>query len=212
MEAGKKGISYKIKWFSNIVNNGLFWHGVRNTLAKIGLDFMPYFWELGSTDIVPPKIRDDESKYKLYTFKKEEILYVKKNIIGIDHKDLLNDLNNGDTCLGIKKNEDICIYSFIRHKSFSFRGRKFEIKPIEGYVHNTYTFEAYRGLNLAPYLRYQSYQHLKDKGVVKFYSISEFFNKPTLKYKKKLNVKRLKLYLSIIIFKTWSFNFTLKTY
>lgn len=211
MEVGKKK-SYKIIWIYNIIKNGLFWHGIRNNLAKIGFDFMPYFWEIGSIDIEPPRIRDDESKYQLSIFGEEEITFIKNNVIGIAHKDLMNDLKNGDTCLGIKNEEEISAYSFIKHQTFSFRGRKFEIKPLEGYVHNTYTFEAFRGRNLAPYLRYQSYEHLKAKGIDKYYSISEYFNKPTLKYKKKLNIKPQKLYLSVILFKRWVFNFTLKSY
>lgn len=212
MESSEKSLSYKIKWISNIVKNGLFWHGVRNRLAKIGFDFMPYFWEIGSIDIEPPKIRDDQSKYHLSLFKEKEIAFIKKNVIGIAHKDLINDLKNGDTCLGIKKGDKISVYSFIKHQPFSFRGRKFNIKPSEGYVHNTYTFEAFRGKNLAPYLRYQCYEYLKSKGINRYYSISEYFNKPTLRYKQKLNVKPLKLYLNITLFKKWVFNFTLKSY
>ena len=43
MEGDKRGFSYRIKWMSNIIKHGLFLHGVRNNLAKIGLDFMPYY-------------------------------------------------------------------------------------------------------------------------------------------------------------------------
>tara|TARA_R110002051_G_scaffold53843_1_gene101096 strand:+ start:561 stop:1199 length:639 start_codon:yes stop_codon:yes gene_type:complete len=212
LEAGKNNLNYKIKWISNIIKNGLFCHGIRNTLAKIGLDFMPYFLEVGSIDIRPPQIRDDESKYQFSFFGEEEISFIKKNIIGIAHKDLMNDLKNGDTCLGIKHEGKICIYTFIKHRSFSIRGRIFTLSPSEGYVHNTYTFEAYRGKNLAPYLRYKSYDYLRGKGIETYYSISEYFNKPTIRYKQKLKVKPLKLYLSVILFKRKVFNFTLKSY
>ena len=212
MEAGKNNITDKIQWMSNILKNDLFWHGVRNTIARLGIDIMPYYWEIGSTNIEPPQIRDDASKYQLSVFNEEELTYAQSNIIGIEHKDLIGDLRNGDTCLGIKKEGKIAIYSFIRHKDFNFRGRQFSIEPQEGYVHNTYTFEEFRGLNLAPYLRYQSYQYLKEKGTITYYSISEYLNKPTLKYKKKLSVRPLKLYLSLILFNRWSFNFELKSY
>ena len=212
MEKDQKGISYLTKWITQIIINGLFWQGVRNNLAKIGLDFMPYYWELGCTNIKPPQIRDDISKYQLSIFGEEEISVINQNVIGIGHKDLLSDLRNGDVCLGMKKEGRIAIYSFIKLRSFDFRGRSFEIKPVEGYVFNTYTFEDFRGKNLAPYLRYQSYEYFKDKGIERYYSISEYFNKPTLRYKKKLNVSPLKLYLSLILFKRWTMNFKLKTY
>ena len=212
MEIGKNNIYYKYKWLKNIYKNGLLWQGIRNRLARIGIDIMPYYWEIGSINIDQPQIRDDASKYKISLFGEKELIFAKNNIIGIEHKDLLLDLKDGDTCLGIKRNEEISIYTFIKHKGFEFRGRQFSIQTNEGYVHNTYTFEAYRGLNLAPYLRYQCYQYLKDKGITTYYSISEYFNKPTLRYKQKLQVKPLKLYLSVILFKRWFFNYTLKSY
>ncbi len=213
MEVGKKGIVHKFKQIITLSKNGLFWHGIRNNLAKIGLDFMPYYWEIGSINIEPPQIRSDNAaKYQLVQIGEKEITFIKKNIIGIEHKDLMNDLKNGDTCLALYYDKNICIYSFIKHKNFSIRGKNFVLKPNEAYVHNTYTFEAFRGKNLAPYLRYQSYQLLENKGVDTYYSISEYFNKPTIKYKQKLQVRPLKLYLSILLFKKWRFNYTLKSF
>ena len=158
----KQGPFYRIRWFLNIVKHGLFWHGVRNRLARIGLDFMPYYWEVGSIDIEQPQLRDEASNYVLSKFGKEEIAYIQSKIVGIAHKNLLRDLSEGDTCLGLKKDGEICVYTFIKHGPFSFRGRKFDIKPFEGYVHNTYTFEAYRGKNLAPYIRYQCYKYFEN--------------------------------------------------
>ena len=212
MEKSKKGFLDRISSISTLTKNGLFLHGLRNNLARLGIDLMPYYWEIGSTDIETPKIRDDESLYKVSFFDVEELTYVKQNIIGIGHKNLIADLQSGDICLGIKKNEKIAIYSFIRSRDFEFRGRQFKIKPNEGYVCNTYTFEDFRGKNLAPYLRCQSYKLLKEKGIDTYYSISEYLNTPTLRYKRKLNVKPIQLFLSVILFKRWQFNFTLKNY
>ena len=212
MEGHKKGLSYRIKWLSNIIKHGMFWHGVRNNFAKIGLDFMPYYWETGSINIEPPKIRGDATGYKLSEFGKEELKYIKKTIIGIEHKDLLSDVENGDICLGIKYKGEIAVYTLIKLKPFDFRGRRFDLKPNESYLHSMYTFEDYRGKNLAPYLRYQSYKYLKDNNVDKYYSISEYFNKATLRFKRKLKVNPVMLCLSIIAFKKWTFNFKLKTF
>ncbi len=212
MEGNKSGCSYRIHWLSNIIKHGLFWHGVRNNLAKIGLDFMPYYWETGSNNIKPPKIRGDASGYKLSKFGEEDIKYIEKTIIGIEHKDLLSDIKNGDVCLGIKHEKAIAVYTFIKMRPFEFRGRKFDLKPNESYLHSMYTFEDFRGKNLAPFLRYQSYEYLRDMNIEKYYSISEYFNKATLRFKKKLKVEPIMLCLSVILFKKWTFNFTLKTF
>ncbi|MGB5357201.1 MAG: hypothetical protein WBN11_10960 [Eudoraea sp.] len=55
---------YKLKWFWNILSNGLFLFGVRNRLARMGLDFDPYYWVLeGNMDYEAPKIKGDDKDY-----------------------------------------------------------------------------------------------------------------------------------------------------
>jgi hypothetical protein len=213
MEGDKKGASYRIKWMSNIIKHGLFLHGVRNNLAKIGLDFMPYYWvEEATSTIKIPEIRGEDKDFKISIFGEEEINYIKSTIIGIGEKDLLTDLKNGEICVGLKNKGAIAAYMFIKQKPFIFRKRQFNLKPSESYLHSMYTFEAYRGKNMAPYLRYHSYKLLKKEGVTSYFSVSEYFNKSTIKFKKKLNSKPVKLYLSLVLFKKWTMNFTLKSY
>lgn len=213
MEGDKRGLAYRIQWFFNIIKHGLFLHGVRNNLAKIGLDFMPYYWVKEATSpITPPKIRGEAIDLELSTFGESEINHIKNTIIGIEQKDLFADLKNGEICIGLKHNDQIAAYMFIKRKPFIFRKRQFNLEPNESYLHSIYTFEAYRGKNLAPYLRYQSYKYLEKENINSFYSVSEYFNKSTIKFKKKLNSKPVKLYLSLVLFKRWTFNFTLKSY
>lgn len=213
MEGDKGGLSYRIKWISNIIKHGLFWHGVRNNLAKTGLDFMPYYWVKEATSpFTPPKIRGEDIDFEITTFGENEISYIKNTIIGIEQKDLLADLKNGEICIGLKNKDKIAAYMFIKCKPFTFRKRFFDLQPSESYLHSMYTFEAYRGLNLAPYLRYHSYKYLEEKGITTYYSVSEYFNKSTIRFKKKLNSKPIKLYLSLVILKKWTFNFTLRSY
>ncbi|MFP4845898.1 GNAT family N-acetyltransferase [Winogradskyella sp. PE311] len=213
MEGDKGGFSYRIKWISNIIKHGLFWHGVRNNLAKIGLDFMPYYWVKEATSpISPPQIRGKDKNFKISTFGESEINHIKSSIIGIEQKDLLADLKNGEICIGLKNNDKIAAYMFIKCKPFTFRKRFFDLKSNQSYLHSMYTFEAYRGKNLAPYLRYHSYKVLKERGVTEYLSVSEYFNKSTIKFKKKLNSKPYRLYLSLVLFKRWTMNFTLRKY
>ncbi|MDB4752819.1 hypothetical protein OAF78_03550 [Winogradskyella sp.] len=213
MEGDKGGLSYRLKWMSNIIKHGLFWHGVRNNLAKIGIDFMPYYWvKEAISPISPPEIRGVEKDFKITTFGEAEINYIKNTIIGIEQKDLLADLKNGEICIGLKHKNEIAAYMFIKCRPFVFRKRFFDLKPTDSYLHSIYTFEAYRGKNLAPYLRYNSYNYLEKKGITNFYSISEYFNKSTIRFKKKLNSEPMKLYLSWVMFNYWTLNFILKKY
>jgi len=213
MEGDKGGLSYRIKWLSNIIKHGLFWHGIRNNVAKLGLDFMPYYWVREATSAIkPPEIRGEDKDFKISTFGEEELIFIKNTIIGIEQKDLLEDLKNGEMCIGLKNKGKIAAYMFIKSKPFTFRKRFFDLKPTESYLHSMYTFEAFRGRNLAPYLRYHSYKLLEDKGITTYLSVSEYFNKSTIKFKKKLNSKPVSLYLSVLLFKKWTLNFTLKHY
>ena len=213
MEGDKTGLKYRIEWLSNIIKHGLFWHGVRNNLAKIGLDFMPYYWvEEATSPITPPQIRGEDKNFEISIFGENEISYIKNTIIGIEQKDLLADLKNGEICIGLKNKDDIAAYMFIKCKPFTFRKRYFNLKQTESYLHSMYTFEDFRGKNIAPYLRYHSYKYLEKENIITFYSVSEYFNKSTIKFKEKLNSKPIKLYLSVILFKRWSSNFTLKSY
>jgi hypothetical protein len=75
-----------------------------------------------------------------------------------------------------------------------------------------YTRDSYRGKNLAPYLRYKSYEMLKQIGRDKLYSVSDYFNSPAVKFKKKLNTKKIKLILFIQLFNKLHWTFTLKSY
>lgn len=194
------------------MRHGLFFHGVRNRLAKLGLDFMPYYWVLeGDEPLDPPKIRDDVSKYTTSYFGEEELTYIQNSIIGIAHKNLVEDYRNGQVCVGLKCGEEIAAYMLIQRNDVVFRGATIKLGENEAYLKGMYTFENYRGKGLAPYLRYECYQLVKEKfGTVKNYSISEYFNKPTLKFKRKLKAKNLELRMSMVLFKRLKRNFLLK--
>ncbi|MEM7677130.1 MAG: GNAT family N-acetyltransferase, partial [Myxococcota bacterium] len=134
-----------------------------------------------------PVIRGENTEFELSQFGDEEVVYVNKTIGGLGAKDLLANLRNGDICLGLKQNGTIAAYTFITKKPLVFRKQHFNLNKDEAYLHSMYTFEAFRGKNLAPYLRYKCYEYLRNEGFNKFYSISEYFNKSTIKFKKKLN-------------------------
>ena len=76
-----KGRFYRIKWFWNILKNGLFLFGVRNRLARIGLDFNPYYWVLeGSSDCLPPEIKGNSSDYEIINLGIDDLEKVRKRL------------------------------------------------------------------------------------------------------------------------------------
>ncbi|WP_420322717.1 GNAT family N-acetyltransferase [Flagellimonas sp.] len=211
MELGENNLSYKIKWLWKIVRHGSFLLGVRNRIAHVGIDFMPYYWLKEETKpILPPKIKDNGEDYSISYFGEDEIEIIQKRIKGIGHKNLLRNLEDGQMCVGIKKDKDIAAYMFIQTGNINFRGKTFQLRPNEAYLKDMYTFESYRGKNIAPYLRYNAYSLLREKGIDTKYSISEAFNRPTIRFKKKLNSEHLELYLSIKLFKRYQWTIKLR--
>jgi len=54
----KKVLTYRLKWISNIIKLGLFWHGAGNNLGKFDLDFRPnYCVRKATSSINSPQIR-----------------------------------------------------------------------------------------------------------------------------------------------------------
>ncbi len=213
MEGDKNGVRNRLSTIYMLTKHGLFLHGVRNNLAKLGIDIMPYYWFTTTKELVQPQyIKGEKLDLKLSFFDESDINFIKSTIIGIQNKDLLNDLKNGEACIGLKYRNYIVAYSFIRRKSFYLRKRYFHLGEEDSYFHSTYVFEKYRGKNIASYLRYKRLGLLENEGVLRQHSISEYFNKSAIRFQEKSNAKKVALYLSIVLFKKWTMNYTLKNY
>lgn len=202
-----------LKRYWNIISNGLFLFGLRNRLAKIGIDINPYYWvQEEVTACLEPEIKGDPSEYSVRFLNIDEFKSLTQNESSSSTKEMIEGLQNGQLCIGLEHNGAIAAYTFIELHDFVYYKKTFRLKNNEAYLLNMWTFHAYRGKNLAPYLRYQSYRLLEKQGRSVKYSITQYFNKSSIKFKKKLNAKHLKLYLSIALFKKIYWNFTLKSY
>ena len=208
-----KGRFYKVKWFWNILKNGLFLFGVRNQLARFGFDFDPILWVLeGAYDCKLPEIKGDPTEYKLVHLNLEDAQNLRKNIVGDIQINRISDFPDQLKGIGLKYKGEIAAFMMIELNSFSYKRKKNNLKENEAYLFHMYTFEEHRGKNLAPYLRYQSYLLLHKMGRDKIYSITQYFNNSSKRFKKKLNSKNLKLYLYIILFHKYHYEFLLRTY
>ena len=88
---------------------------------------------------------------------------------------LLRRLDNGCMCLGIRHKGHIVAYSWCNLKKCDYQGRlDFDLKDDEAYLFDARTFQAYRGKNLAPYLRSELYKKLAEMGRTKFFSTIEW--------------------------------------
>ena len=86
------------------------------------------------------------------------------------------------------------------------------MEPNEAYLYDMYVKKAFRGRNLAPALRYKSYEVLKDMGRDTFYSITERSNTASFRFKQKLGAKLVFLGLYVEFFGKFRKRWALKRY
>lgn len=197
----------------DVIRNGLLLWGIRNRLALIGFDIKPYYWVREEIEACKePQIKGNTKDYLIRYLNYDEVCFIANNVTSNLGKDLITGFNRGQLCVGLEYKGKIAAYTFIELNDFSFNNRVFKLKRNEAYLLNMWTFHSYRGRNLAPYLRYQCYKLLKGRGIDVKYSITEYFNKSSIKFKKKLNSKHLSLFLSIVILKKYYWNFRLKEF
>jgi hypothetical protein len=191
---------------------GLVWYSIRNILAQLGLDILLYYWVVeGKIAVSAPPIKDREARYSLRYLRREE-LEVMNQISGVNAETMQLQMDEGAECVGMVCDDVIAAVMFIEYGTIVFKKRRFELKSNEAYLSNMYTFNAYRGKNLAPYLRYQSYLLLQERGFDTFYSVTDYWNKSSIKFKEKLGAIPQALYLHFGILKKIHFNFLIKEF
>ncbi len=208
------GIIKKIKWFYNKVHHGLIMYGITNRLSKIGLEFRPYYFEVTyAEECESPKIKGNTLEYSLKYLGSKEVEIISSSGIGyFNLHEKLEKLSEGQICIGLMHKGKIVAYNFIELKEFSLKGKIVKLKKNEAYLSSMYTVKSYRGRSLAPYLRYQICMSLREEGRIMAYSVCDYFNYPSIKYKRKLNTKYLKLFLYIQLFNYFRWNLKLKDY
>ncbi len=130
----------------------------------------------------------------------------------ISEEKLILKLRENKKCFGLKYRGELAAFTWCDLDEYNFGDYRFSLKKNEAYLFDAYTLMSFRGKRIAPYLRYQCYKELTKLGRNKLYSISDYFNTPSIRFKKKLNARFLELGLFIELFKKWHFSSRLKKY
>jgi hypothetical protein len=198
----------------NRIRFGTVFQWLHRRLAKIGIDIFPYYWVLeGKDPISPPEFHGNLEEYTFEFFGSQEMKEIGEtaDLKGLE-KPLLARLEKGNKCYGVKHLGRIVGYTWMDIQKSTYRGNEFLLGDHEAYLFDMYTKRSYRGKNIAPYLRYKCYKALNKMGRDTFYSVSEFYNPPSIKFKKKLNAEFVKLGLHISLFKKLRWHFILRKY
>ena len=207
----KKREAKLLKKITDKIKHGLVLDSIRNQIARIGVNISPYYWvQEGMNPTEVPEINGTISDYTVGFIEPEEIKKINEDLGTYSVEGLLAYYNAGKKCLGLKYKDELASFMFINLTECDFTARIIPLKNDEAYLAYMYTMKAFRGKNLAPYLRYRSYEILKKMGRDKIYSVSMFFNSSAIRYKEKLNAKNLKLVMYIEIFKKLNGDLILK--
>jgi hypothetical protein len=112
----------------------------------------------------------------------------------------IESFNHGKMCLGIKHAGQIVAFTWVSVERTWARIYDSVLKENEAYLFDMYVLKAFRGMNLAPLLRYKTYELLGGMERDTFYSITGFFNTAAMRFKQKLNARTVFLGIFIRLF------------
>jgi ribosomal protein S18 acetylase RimI-like enzyme len=208
----------RIKTYDNALIDGfkhrkLFYYAA-SLLAKAGLQITPYFLTLeldteNNNIKLPSKLENVVCSF--ITPSEIEKIYNHTETKGysLTEKSFPDDKI---LCFALTHEQEIMSFIWCDLTRCRWPISPFPLKQDEAYLFSAYTYKKYRGMNLAPYLRKQLYTALCGTGRTRIYSHTEYFNTPAIHFKKKLNVKNIKLSLYIKLFSKYKWTITLKKY
>jgi RimJ/RimL family protein N-acetyltransferase len=125
-------------------------------------------------------------------------------------EELIRLLDGGCLCLAVKYKGEIAAYSWCDPNYLRYKGRIVTLKRNEAYLFQARTYKAFRGKNLAPYVRNELCKLLKQRGIERFFSITLWSNIASIKFKQKLGAKPIELFLYVGFFRKLKMHFRLR--
>lgn len=184
-------------------------------LARLGIDIAPYYVFLeGLAYANTANMNNDLDGYLTVSLGPGDMKRIAQ-IPGrpFTEQDLIRRLNEGCKCFGVMYKEELAAFTWANCEKFSSSSsHSFTLESDEAYLFDAYTLMPFRGKGLAPYVRYQCYKELAALGRHKLYSMSVYFNRPAVQFKRKLNAQFHELYVSVSMGRRWQFIRLLKKY
>jgi ribosomal protein S18 acetylase RimI-like enzyme len=183
---------------------------------KRWLQIISYYYikEDGDSDI-PPHLTVLPEGYELSVFNFEDVIAISKleeRKYYAPERYVIDSFNAGDTCLGMKKQDEIAAFAWFSSNECRDICYPFKMKENEAYLYDLYVLKSFRRKNLATILNYKRYEILKGSGRTNYYSIVERSNIPSFRLKQKMGGKVLFLGLCIVLFRKHKIRCVLKRY
>jgi hypothetical protein len=203
----------KIGNLSDRMRHGTLFEAFQYRLSRIGIVVAPYYWVQEGLDLERLQGSYDALEgFSFGPFGSDEIKVIAASKSwNYTEEELLSWLSSGKRCVGAKCQGEIAAFMWIECDECNCQYFTFKLQQNEAYLFDMFTMKPFRGKGLAPFLRCQSYRILKDIGRDTIYSYTDYFNVPSINFKKKLNAKVLKVGLYVEFFKKYRWNIFLKS-
>ena len=185
-------------------------------LKMVGIDISLFYY---MKEVLPPDLPDHltglPEGFEFSVFGLDEVTAISKlpeRKGYVSQQYVIDNFNKGEICLGIKCIGEIAAFSWFSLERSWTKLYPATMKENEAYLYDMYVLKAFRGKNLAPILRYKNYEVLTGMGRDTFYSVTEFFNPASLRFKLKLNAQIVFLGLYAGLFNKYQGRWVLKRY
>jgi GNAT superfamily N-acetyltransferase len=199
----------KSERFGNLLKHGLVLEAVLQRLKKIGI-------EINILSFLKENINEGmgvgfAARFKSYTvgpLTSEDMESIATQRGWRDAAYYRSELAAGKLCFGAKLDNQLASFTWVNLKECKYSGIIRPLKDKQAYIYDSYTFPAFRGRGLAPFVRNECYKALDQLGIKTLYSVSSYFNKPAITFKKKLGATSLRIEIQIVLLKKFRWLFT----
>lgn len=169
---------------------------------KSVIDLMPfYLFEEGPVDGLdfPPPVPGSEVRF----LSRAEVSSLCRSAEVPDKEaELLARMDEGCGCLALIHRGAVAAYMWYHPRKAREYGLRLPARDDLAVLFDARTMTACRGHNAAPYLRTEMYRRLRERGCSLFLSSSHALNSSAVRFKQKLQARRLGLYLGMRVWRS----------
>jgi GNAT superfamily N-acetyltransferase len=196
----------------NAFRYGLVAQRLLERLKAVGLEIVVYYLVAEGDFQPPPGWGAGFARFRALELGVQDMPELVPTRPWISLPELLQRLQAGHICIGLREEGRLAAYAWADPHQCSHRPNQFTLAPGAAYLYEAYTMPAYRGRDLAPYMRERCYALLRSRGFDTFYSITDYFNTAASRFKQKLGARPLQLHLYVSLARRWQHNWTLKSW
>lgn len=179
--------------------HGIFAHRLALQVSKyLGVTYMPYYvFREGHGSLEPRDYELPEGFTASFLQPGDEALVV--GLTGwADAAEMSRRLSAGHVCTVVSAGDDaqaqIAGYTWADLSCINDSICQYELPPGHAYLYDAFIAADFRGAGLASIMRALCYRNLLERGVQGFVSISDQFNTPALKFKRRLGAEPVARY------------------